>query len=407
MRSPRDTLVLRPRLQAAEDTLRPTRAEVDLDAIVHNFNVAREVVGRSRVLAVVKADGYGHGVVPVALRLQEEGAFGFGVALAEEALELREAGIESHIVVLNGVHGGAHDAVVRAGLTPVVYELPEVRAFANVARRLGAPVGVHLKVDTGMSRLGVPFDALSSFLDHFEALNAQSGLQITGCMTHLSSADSDPETTERQLALFDDAVTLLRARGHRPATLHAANTAAAFLHPRSRHDLVRLGSGLFGYGPLPGAGARPGPHQERLRPALRLRTEVISLRNVPAGTRVGYDGTFTAPTERRIATIPVGYGDGLIRATSNRAEVLVRGRRCPVVGNVSMDLTGVDVTSLGNVALGDEVVLLGRQGDQSIDAHELAKSAGTIHYEVLTNISRRVPRFYRSAIDDSADTAFA
>lgn len=387
MRSPRDTLILKPRLQSAADTLRPTRAEIDLDAVVHNLGVAREIAGASRVLAVVKADGYGHGVVPVARRLQEVGAYGFGVALAEEALELREAGIHTAIVVLNGVHGGAHEEVVAAGLTPVVYELPELRAFAEVAARRAVPVGVHLKVDTGMSRLGVPCAALPQFLDALEALGPKGAIAIEGCMTHLSSADSDPEVTREQLARFDEAVALVRARGHQPVLLHAANTAGAFLHPESRYDMVRLGSALFGYGP-------PGTERAGLRPAMRLRTEIISLRRVPAGTRVGYDGTFTADQERTIATIPVGYGDGLIRATSNRAEVLVRGRRCPVVGNVSMDLTGIDVSALPDVALGDEVVLLGRQGGDAIDAHELARSAGTIHYEVLTNVSRRVPRFY-------------
>lgn len=387
MRSPRDTLILKPRLQSAADTLRPTRAEIDLDAVVHNLGVARDIAGTSRVLAVVKADAYGHGVVPVARRLQEVGAYGFGVALAEEALELREAGIHTAIVVLNGVHGGAHEEVVAAGLTPVVYELPELRAFADVAARRGAPVGVHLKVDTGMSRLGVPFAALPRFLDVLEALGPKGAIAIEGCMTHLSSADSDPDVTREQLARFDEAVALVRARGHEPTLLHAANTAGAFLHPESRYDLVRLGSALFGYGP-------PGTEQAGLRPAMRLRTEIISLRRVPAGTRVGYDGTFTADQERTIATVPVGYGDGLIRATSNRAEVLVRGQRCPVVGNVSMDLTGIDVSALPDVQLGDEVVLLGQQGTDAIDAHELARSAGTIHYEVLTNVSRRVPRFY-------------
>jgi alanine racemase len=326
-------------------------------------------------------------VVPVARRLQEAGAYGFGVALAEEALELRAAGIVSEIVVLNGVHGGAHDEVVAAGLTPVVYELPELEAFARVASRRGEPVGVHLKVDTGMSRLGVPFDKLPAFLDAIAALGPTGAIQVRGCMTHLSSADSDPDITQLQLQRFDEAVAQVRAAGHAPTVLHAANTAGAFLHPASRYDLVRLGSALFGYGP-------PGTERAGLRLAMRLRTEIISLRRVPAGTRVGYDGTYTAPAERLIATVPVGYGDGLIRATSNRAEVLVHGGRCPVVGNVSMDLTGVDVTALAHVQLGDEVVLLGRQGGDVIDAHELARSAGTIHYEVLTNVSRRVPRFY-------------
>ncbi len=382
---PEKPFVVRPRDHRAEDCLRPTRAEVDLAAIAHNLRVVRSRVPHGRVLSVIKADAYGHGVVPVAQRLAAEGVSAFGVALAEEALELREAGIEAPILVLNGIAGDAHRELVAQRLRPVVYEAAEARAFAAAAVASDTDVRIHLKVDTGMSRLGVPCRKLDAFLDLLDDLPR---LRVEGVMTHLASADHDDEATAEQLDRFEEALMRIRARGHRPTVTHAANSAGTLRHPRAHYDLVRPGIALFGH---PGA---PGVDVD-LRPAMRLRTEVISLRTLEPGERVGYDGTFRASVTTRIATLPVGYGDGYFRALSNRGEVLVCGHRCPVVGNVSMDLTGVDVTRVPGVALGDEVVLLGAQGAETITAEELARHAGTIPYEVLTNVSRRVPRFYR------------
>ncbi len=380
---PDQTMVLQPRVQAADDCLRPTRAEVDLSAIAHNAEVVQARAGSAKVLAVVKADAYGHGVVPVARRLQEVGVSGFGVALAEEGLELRAAGVRVDILVLNGVYGGAHREVIEESLTPVVYELRDVEAFHRVAT--DRPVGVHLKIDTGMTRLGVPLDHLEAFLDELARF---PGVRVDGVMTHLAAADGDDEYTTRQLSLFDEALGRVRARGHAPRTIHAANSAATFRHPDARFDLVRTGLALFGY---PGA---PGVEAD-LRPAMRLRTEIISLRAIGVGVAVGYDGTFRAERPTLVASLPVGYGDGLLRSNSNRGSVLVGGVRCPIIGNVSMDLTTVDVTEVEAAAIGDEVLLMGTQGDESLDAVDVAKAAGTIPYEVLTNVSRRVPRFYR------------
>lgn len=377
-----DTLVLWPRISTAEAALRPTRAEIDLEAITHNFRVLASLVPGTRVLAVVKADAYGHGVVPVARTLEAAGAFGFGVALAEEGLELRDAGVRGAILVLNGVHGRAHRDIVERGLTPVVYEEREARAFASLPG--DSPVGIHLKIDTGMSRLGVPHRELDAFLDRLEALRR---LRIDGVMTHLASADVDPEFTALQLARFGAALDRLRERGHRPSIVHAANSPATFRHPEARFDMVRTGLALFGY-----AGA--DEVSADLRPAMRLRSEIISLRDLDPGETVGYCGTFRAERRTRVATVPIGYGDGYFRAFSNRGSVLVRGVRCPVVGNVSMDLTGIDVTDLPEVAIGDEVVYLGSQGADGLSAVELAARIGTIPYEILTNVSRRVPRFY-------------
>lgn len=372
----------RPRVQRSDDSFRPTRAEILLDAIGHNLRVVRGAARGRKILAVVKADAYGHGVVPVARRLQAEGVDGFGVALAEEGLELREAGIDRAILVLNGINGGAHREIIAAGLTPVLYEITEARAFELVSG--SRPIDVHLKVDTGMGRLGVPLGELSDFL---RELRRFPSIRIAGLMTHLSTADADPQYVAEQLAGFAQARGLVRRFGHEPSVLHVANSAALFRHPESHFDWVRPGLALYGY---PGSDTIDAP----LRPALRWRTEVLRVRTLQAGESVGYGRSFRAHAETRLATIPVGYGDGLLRSASNRGQVLIGGVRCPIVGNIAMDLTTVDVSGVSGVAVGDEVLLLGEQGGAVLDARDLALASGTIPYEVLTNVSRRVPRVY-------------
>lgn len=371
-----------PRAHDAEASLRPTRAEVQLDAIGHNLRVVRGAAPGRKVLAVVKADAYGHGIVPVARRLQAEGVDGFGVALAEEGIELREAGITRAILVLNGINGDAHEEIIRVGLTPVLYELPEARAFQAVSA--GRPVDVHLKVDTGMGRLGVPLASLTTFL---RELRRFPSIRIAGLMTHLSTADDDPEYVDEQLTAFDRAHGLVRRFGHEPSVLHAANSAAVFRHPETHFDWVRPGLALYGY---PGADGIDAT----LRPAMRWRTEVLRLRTLQPGESAGYGRSFRAMTETRLATLPVGYGDGLLRSASNRGRVLIHGVRCPIVGNIAMDLTTVDVSALPSVQIGDEALLLGEQDGEMLDACDLAEAARTIPYEVLTNVSRRVPRVY-------------
>lgn len=353
-----------------------------LDAIAYNLHVVQGAAPGRKILAVVKADAYGHGVVPVAQRLQAEGVDGFGVALAEEGIELREAGIDRAILVLNGINGGAHRDIIAAGLTPVLYDLAEAGAFESVSD--GRPIDVHLKVDTGMGRLGVPLGELSTFL---RDLRRFPSIRIAGLMTHLSTADSDPQYVAEQLAGFAQAQGLVRRFGHEPSVLHAANSAAVFRHPETHFDWVRPGLALYGY---PGADTIDAP----LRPALRWRTEVLRMRTLQVGESAGYGRSFRASAETLLATIPLGYGDGLLRSASNRAEVLIRGARCPIVGNIAMDLTTVDVSAVPGVAVGDEVLLLGEQDGAVVDARDLASAAGTIPYEVLTNVSRRVPRVY-------------
>lgn len=365
-------------------SLRATRAEILLDAIAHNLRVVRDAAPSCKILAVVKADAYGHGVVPVARRLQAEGVDGFGVALAEEGLELREAGIDRAILVLNGINGGAHREIIEAGLTPVVYEIAEASAFHTVSG--GRPIDVHLKVDTGMGRLGVPHFELTAFL---RELRRFPSIRIVGLMTHLSTADFDPAFVAEQLAVFRHAEGLVRRFGHQPSVLHAANSAAVFRHPETHFDWVRPGISIYGYA---GSDSIDVP----LRPAMRWRTEVLRVRTLRPGESAGYGRTFRATRDTRLATIPLGYGDGLLRSASNRGHVLIRGVRCPIVGNISMDLTTIDVSQVPDVVIGDEALLLGEQQGAVVDARDLAKAAGTIPYEVLTNISRRVPRIYLS-----------
>jgi len=373
---------LRPRAQSAEASLRPTRAEVLLDVIGHNFRVVREAARGRKVLAVVKADAYGHGVVPVARRLQSEGVDGFGVALAEEGLELREAGIDRAILVLNGINGGAHREIIAAGLTPVLYDIAEARAFQAVAE--DRPIDVHLKVDTGMGRLGVPVDDLPEFLRDLRACPA---IRIAGLMTHLSTADADPAYVAAQLGEFKLAEGFVRRFGHAPSVRHAANSAALFRHPETHFDWVRPGISIYGYA---GSDSVDAP----LRPAMRWRTEVLRIRTLRPGQSAGYGRSFVAVRDTQLATIPLGYGDGLLRSASNCGHVLIRGVRCPIVGNIAMDLTTVDVSDAAGAKVGDEALLLGEQGGAVLDAGDLAAAAGTIPYEVLTNVSRRVPRVY-------------
>jgi alanine racemase len=362
---------------------RPTRAEVDLGAMAQNLAAVRAVAAGSRVYAVVKADAYGHGLVPVARWLEERGVDGLCVALAEEGLTLRASGVTVPILVLSGAYGDAHERVLAAHLTPVVYSYAQAEAFSQAAA--GRQVAVHLKVDTGMGRLGVPLGELSQLLDAWRGL---PNVRIDGVMTHLSSADHDAAFTHKQLACFDVALELMRARGFAPRLVHTANSAGTYGFADARRSLVRVGLALYGVPPAAGLG-------ENLVPVMSLRSEILALRELPPGSPVGYDQTYHTTRVSRIATVPIGYGDGLMRAASNRGSMLVRGQRCPIVGRISMDLTTLDVTDVPEHAIGDEVIVIGRQDPAQITAQELASACDTIAYEVLTNISPRVPRLYR------------
>jgi alanine racemase len=387
--------VLRPRRAAPADAVRPTRAEINLAALRHNLRTLQRHAGDARVWAVLKADGYGHGAPAVARTLERAGADGFCVALLEEGIELREAGIRAPILVMGGYYGGAHAEVLARGLVPVVYDLAQVEGFARLVR-IGAvdgPVDVHLKIDTGMARLGVTLREVARFA---EGLAELPEVRVRGLMTHLACADAlTSEETTLQTLRFDEATALLARHGVRAEIRHAANSAAV-LRGDALLDAVRPGIALFGVSPHAGSGA---PLSTELRQVMRVRTEVIALRDVEAGEPLGYGALWRAPHPSRIATVAMGYADGLSRQLSNRGHMLVRGKRAPIVGAVSMDMSMIDVTDLPGVAVRDEVVALGSQdgplGRDAITAEEVATHAGTIAWEVLTSISRRVPRFYR------------
>ena len=380
--------ILTPRRAAPADSVRPTRAEISLGHLRHNLSELGRVA-QVPIWSVLKADAYGHGAKAVARTLERAGSAGICVALIEEGIELREAGIQIPILLMGGHYSGAWPELLRHALTPVLSRQDQIESLAEEVRERGGPVfGVHIKIDTGMARLGVPMHELGPFAS---ALGSCRELRLDGVMTHFASAESDPEFVARQLELFEQGTQLLRQAGLSIRQRHAANTAALLGHPAARLDLVRPGIGLFGLSP----GIRGAA---QLRPVMRVRSEVISLRSVSTGASVGYGATFRATSETRIATIPMGYGDGLSRALSNRGQVLVRGRRAPIVGAVSMDLTSIDVSGVPGVEIGDEVVVLGSQsgplGEDTLSAEEIAAQTGTIAWEVLTAVSRRVPRFY-------------
>ncbi len=386
--------VLRPRRAAPADAIRPTRAEVNLEALRHNLHVVRRHARGARVWAVLKADGYGHGAPAVARTLERARVDGFCVALLEEGVELREAGIVAPILVMGGDYGNAHDEVVARGLVPVIHDVAQVAPFGRLVRSgtAAGPVDVHVKIDTGMARLGVTMRALP---DLAAKLSEWPEVRVRGLMTHLACADDAEEgDTTAQLARFEEATSLLSLHGVRPEVRHAANSAA-LLRGQALLDAVRPGIALFGVAPRVGGIPLTG----ELKAVMGVRTEIVALRDVDAGAPVGYGASWKAPRPSRIATIPMGYADGLSRHLSNRGHVLVRGMRAPIVGAVSMDMTMVDVTEIRGATERDEVVVLGGQegplGKGAIGADEIAEHAGTIPWEVLTSVSRRVPRFYR------------
>lgn len=383
--------VLRPRRAEPSDAVRPTRAEINLGHLRHNLRVLRRFAGDSKLFGVLKADGYGHGAPAMARTLERAGIDGICVALLEEGVELRDAGIRVPIVVMGGYYGQGWGEVLARNLTPVIYDPGHLEALAREVRFYEAPpVAVHLKVDTGMSRLGVRFDKLEPMLDR---ITATPEVRLSGMMTHFASADADDlEVAEAQCDLFEAAVASARKRDLTLEMIHAANSAALMRLPRARYNMCRPGIGLFGVSP------RPGITQD-LRPVMRFRSEIVAIRQIQAGDAAGYSAAWIASRPSTIATVPVGYADGLPRVLSNRGRVLIRGRSAPIVGNISMDLITIDVTDIPGASVRDEVVILGGQqgpaGSDIITAEEIADLASTIPWEILTGISRRVPRFYR------------
>jgi alanine racemase len=364
---------------------RPTVVQVDLDAVRHNVRTVKPT--DAELMAVVKADGYGHGDARVARAAFEAGATWIGVALVEEGIALRQAGVEAPVLVLSEFPPGSEGDALAARLTPTVYTTEGLDRLAAATRGLPEPA-VHVKVDTGMHRVGLyPPEAASEFA----ALVAAAGFSLEGLWTHLASAESeqDDDGTRKQLRWLMAAADGLRARGTRPRYLHAANSAGTLRFPEARLDVVRVGAAMYGLDPGGGIAAAAG-----LRPALRWVSAVALVHRLPAGERLSYGWTYELGRDANVATVPVGYEDGFSRASSNRAEVLIRGKRYRVSGTVTMDHLMVDCGN-DEVRPGDEVVLIGDQGSERITAEELGAHVGTIGYEVVTTISERVPREYR------------
>lgn len=374
---------------------RPTVIEVDLSAI--RRNVARLAgITSTTVCAVVKADGYGHGAVQVATAALDGGASWLAVALVEEGEQLRAAGIDAPVLVLTEPPVDAIGALLDARLTPTIYSPRFIDALDAAGAQRGHRVSAHLKVDTGMGRVGV---VEADWPVRLDQLAATPHVEVAGIQTHLARADEPAApTTAEQLARFARFLALARAEGFDPPFVHAANTAGALVHPESRHTMVRTGIGIYGLSPSEAVDAA----DHGLKPAMRLRSEVSFAKRVDAGTGVSYGHRWHAPVDGWVATVPIGYADGVRRALSNHAEVLLAGARRPVVGSVCMDQLLVWCDQ-DEVRVGDEVVLLGAATDggdapsagDAVRAEEWAESIGSITYEVVTGFTARVPRMYR------------
>ena len=358
---------------------------MNLGAVARNYRFLRQRAGNVAILPVVKADAYGHGAVPVARRLAEEGAGMFAVAIAEEGMELRRAGVAGEILLLN-FSDPSDVALHRAyGLTPALHDLAQAEAFARAAAALTAPLPVHVKLDTGMGRLGIQPEDIGAFA---AILRRAKGLVLKGAFAQLSSAEEpDSPATPGEVRRLFDALSSLRAAGVEPGLVHLANSAGVLAHPESHFDAVRPGLALYGIPPSEGLSV------EGLEPAMSLETRVMAVRRVASGTPLGYGGSFVTERPSAIAVLPIGYHDGLLRSFSGRVSVLLRGKEAPIVGAVSMDLTLVDATGCG-ASPGDRVVCLGTDAGRSVTAWDLARAAGTIPYEILCGIGPRVRRVH-------------
>lgn len=369
--------------------LRPTVIEVDLDALRDNVSRVRERVGGAKIMATVKANAYGHGLLRTARELLRFGADELGVAFLEEGIALRRAGITAPILVLGGIIGNQITHFLEYDLqipASSVFKLGQIEAAAAA---MGTRAKVHVKIDTGMGRIGIRHENAWQL---FEALRNTEHCELCGVFSHFASShDSDPSFTRLQLDRFLEALEYFPRHGLPMPVRHIANSAAVLQHPDSILDMVRPGIMLYG--------VYPAPEVERsvaLRPALRMKTRVVYFKVVREGASIGYDRTWTAVRDTRVVTLPVGYGDGYARGLSNRAEVLIHGKRYPIVGRISMDQCMVDIGQ-DSAYTGDEVVLIGTQDGADVTIEELAEICGTIPYEILTMLSVRVPRQYVGA----------
>jgi alanine racemase len=377
---------------------RPTWAEISLSTLRQNFRaVAKHAGTRVTACAVVKADAYGHGAVECARALQSEGAKWQGVTSLDEAIPLRDSGIGSRILLMTGFWRGEESEIVRLGLTATVWEPWHIVSLEAAAARVNLRHAVHLKVDTGMGRLGVSLDELPAVLN---ALHAAPHIVLEGLSTHLASSEiMDAPSVAEQERRFEEALKIVHAAGFDPGLIHMANTSALISRRETWNNMVRPGVALYGYYlPFQRAGREVSGGTLRLavKPVLTWKTRILSMRRFASNQALGYGGTYVTKEPAHVAVLPVGYADGYNRQLSNRGRVIVRDHYAPIVGSISMDLTLVDVTGIPGIAVGDEVILLGASDGLSVDALEHARLANSSPYEILCNISKRVPRKYES-----------
>ncbi len=373
--------------------LRPTWVEISLSKLRRNFQRVRQLAGARKVMAVIKADAYGHGAVPVAKCLAECGVDWFGVATVEEALELRAAGIPQPVLLLGGLYMSDPAHLIEYQLTPSISSTMRLDTYAECARRYGRPIEFHLKVDSGLGRLGLPQERVAAFVDHYRELE---GLQLTGLFTHLASAeDLVASQTDEQGERFTTALAQLRGLQVEPEWIHVSNSGALLTGRRFPENLVRIGALLYGYCmPLVVPPGQELPKVPEFEPVLTFKSRIVYMKDVPSGTPLGYSSAFYTRRPSRIATVPVGYADGLSPALTNRGYAIVHGRRARIVGSISMDLSLLDVTDIAGTNIGDEAILIGQADHSSITAVEIAQLLDTVPYEILCSIGKRVPRIY-------------
>lgn len=370
---------------------RPTWAEINLDNLAFNFNSVKNFVGQKvKFMAVVKADGYGHNAVRCARRLEVEGVDWFGVAMPEEGIELRDAGIKKPILCLGSFWAGQEKLLLDKDLTPVIYQIYKAEILNRAAKEQGLKANVHIKIDTGMGRVGVRFDEIREFV---EKLKEFKNLKVEGLMTHFAAADNLNENvfTNIQIKRFNECVAIFENKGFRPVFKDLANSPGAVVHENSRADMVRIGGILYGLGDdvLP-----KGVDKPELKPVMSVYTKIALLKKVSKGETLGYSRTFQTIRDSLIATIPIGYEDGIPRILSNKGRVIVNGKFAPIVGRISMDWTIIDVTDVPDVKLEDKVIIIGENNELKITAEELAAKSETISYEITCGINRRVPKIY-------------
>lgn len=369
--------------------LRPTWAEIDLNNLAFNLRSCKDFIGGDvKYMAVVKADAYGHGSVECSRRFEAEGIDWLAVALPEEAVELRQCGITVPILVLGGFWKGQEEIILDNRLTPIVFRLEQAELLDLAAANRGINANIHIKVDTGMGRIGARFDEVAEFA---AGLKAFKNLNVEGVMSHFAAADnlSENNFTHLQQRRLDESVVIFRENGFDPTLIDMANSPGAIAHPGSRGNMVRLGGILYGLGGdvLPQETEKP-----ELKPVLALYTQITQIKEIAAGESLGYGRTFVTNRDSIIATLPIGYHDGYSRSLSNRGKVIINGVFAPVAGRISMDWTIIDVTDVPGVAVGDKVTIIGSNGELQIKTEDISAELGTISYEITCGINRRVEK---------------